>query len=184
MPQAGDAFAQDGGLASEGIAAAVEQQHLAGHRVLDLGHVLVGQQFLRESDACLTRAFGVQARFARRADDELRPGRGVLRLGHFGVESDERLTGAHEFAFAHQDGLDHAAGEMLHGFAVAFGDDRAGCGHAFVQRRQTCPEQEAAESDGQRPEAETHGGPVIVVRRGDGVDGLRAAFGGGRGASG
>ena len=77
------------------------------------------------------------------------------------VELEQQLAFRDPVAFAHQHFLDDAAGGMLHRLALGVDGDQPLAGHAFVQRREGGPHQEAAQADDQGPHADAAGAPGI-----------------------
>jgi len=88
----------------------------------------------------------------------------VVGARHGVVEAEQHLPLLHHLAFAHVDLLDDAARQVLHGLALGVQRHQTGAGHAFVQRRESRPQQEAAESQQQGPQADAGGAPRVGRR--------------------
>ena len=74
-------------------------------------------------------------------------------LAHRRVQAHQHLIGLDLLTLAHQHLLDDAPRQMLHRLALGIDGNRANTGHTLVQRRQTRPQQKAAKTHGQHPQA-------------------------------
>ncbi|MNE13170.1 hypothetical protein D3C76_1076960 [compost metagenome] len=149
-------------------AAGGEQIALQLHRRNRPWIVRTVQQGRRPLHMVAVQALRYQPILDRPGADPLAQGHIQLRLGLDGVELHQHLALAHLVAFAHQYAVNHAAGERLHGLALAGDHHGAAADHAAVQRRQAGPQQEAAQAHEQEPDTDPGNARGIRVGRGSG----------------
>jgi hypothetical protein len=109
------------------------------------------QQLVGKNDLRPALRFRQQPRLGRLGDKPLTARHLVLRTGHRRVETNEDLAALHFIPILDQDRFDLARTEVLHRLAVAGHDDLATGRDPLVERRQSGPQHETAESRWREP---------------------------------
>ena len=142
---------------TQGKAARLQQLALRLHLHLDQRIDLGLLQVWVEADAVFVGLFSLQAPLhGTQAQVALAH---ALEVGAHGgrIQLQQRLAFLHMLAFVHHHLANDAATQMLHCLAFGVDHDRALAGHAFVQGCQPSPQQKAAKTQPQGPQAHARG---------------------------